>query len=142
LKNVIIHKVITFVFTEAQLRGYWNEQKQKIPFESLTNEQLMALAEDMLENSSHSQLEQHILDHGWRVKEETEGEVLAEDDSREHVHVEVIDTTKQGSPSTKLFIDRLSQIECSQCAFSFYVRNVNADTTTLKCPSCLQPLKN
>ncbi len=141
MKNVVIHKVITFVFTEAQLRGYWNEKKQKIPFESLTNEQLMALAEDMLANSSHSQLEQHILNHGWRVKEETEGQVLAEDDSRDHMHVEVIDTTKQGSPSTKLVIDRLSPIECANCGFSFYIRNVNADTTHLTCPSCSQPLK-
>jgi Zn finger protein HypA/HybF involved in hydrogenase expression len=136
LKNVIIHKVVTFVFTEEQLRGYWNRQKQQIPFESLTYEQLMTLAETMLQNSSHSQLEQHILNHGWRTKEETEGFVLAEDESREDIHIEVIDTEKTGQKSTKLFIDRLLQIQCQNCSFSFYIRNVNVDTSHLKCPNC------
>jgi DNA-directed RNA polymerase subunit RPC12/RpoP len=127
---------MTFIFTEDQLRGYWNKQQSAVDFESLTHQQLMKLAEDMLHHSSHSQLEQHILNHGWRTKDETEGLVLAEDDSREDIHVEIVDTDVPGLASNKLFIDRLTEFTCDQCHFSFYLRELNKENQQLNCPSC------
>ncbi|RAK18676.1 hypothetical protein B0I26_10997 [Anoxybacillus vitaminiphilus] len=140
MKNVIIHKIVTFIFTEEQLRGYWNKQKPAVNFDSLTNKQLMKLAEDMLHHSSHSQLEQHILDHGWRTKDEKEGLVLEEDESREDIHVEVVDTSIPGRTSHKLFIDRLTELTCDSCQFSFYLRELHTDGTKLSCPSCGGPV--
>jgi hypothetical protein len=142
LKNVVIHKIVTFIFTEDQLRGYWNKQKQAVDFDfdSLTNKQLMKLAEDMLHHSSHSQLEQHILDHGWRTKDEKEGIVLEEDDSRDDIHIEVVDTSIPGRTSRKLFIDRLTEFTCDHCQFSFYLKELHKDGNKLNCPSCGGPV--
>ncbi|GGJ78472.1 hypothetical protein GGR02_003245 [Anoxybacillus voinovskiensis] len=135
MKNVIIHKIVTFIFTEEQLKAFWEKKKTGIPFSSLTNEQYMKLAEEMLAHSSHSQLQQHLVDGGWRTKEETEGLVLAEDDSREHIHVEIVDTTVPQRPSNKLFIDRLTEFTCTNCQFSFYVRGLQTPSH-IHCPSC------
>lgn len=136
MKNVIIHKIVKFIFTEDQLRAYWDRQQSAVDFNSLTHEQLMKVAEDLLNHSSHSQLEQHILDHGWRTKDETEGFVLAEDDSREDIHVEVVDTSVPKRASSKLFIDRLTEFTCTKCQFKFYLRQLNRENEKLNCPSC------
>lgn len=135
LKNVVIHKIVTFIFTEEQLKSYWEKKKSEIPFNALTNEQYMKLAEEMLEHSSHSQLQQHLMDGGWRSKEEKEGFVIAEDDSREHIHAEIIDTSVPGQASTKLFIDRLAGYSCPHCQFAFYTKQLD-NVSPLLCPSC------
>ncbi|WP_027410104.1 hypothetical protein [Anoxybacteroides tepidamans] len=135
MKNVVIHKIVTFIFTEEQLKSYWEKKKTGLPFATLTNEQYMKLAEEMLEYSSHSQLQQHLMDGGWRSKEETEGLVVAEDDSREDVHVEIVDTSIAKRPTNKLFIDRLTEFRCPQCQFTFYTRELE-NRSHLLCPSC------
>lgn len=135
MKNVVVHKIVTFIFTEEQLKAYWNKQNPHIPFASLTNEQYMKLAEDMLNHSSHSQLRQHLIGEGWRTEEETHGLVLAEDESRADIHVEIIDTSVPAEPSQKLFIDRVTEINCPYCSFSFYLRN-HQERPSWTCPSC------
>jgi hypothetical protein len=30
MKNVVIHKIVTFTFTEEQLKAYWDKQKLHI----------------------------------------------------------------------------------------------------------------
>ncbi|MBA2875603.1 hypothetical protein [Thermaerobacillus caldiproteolyticus] len=55
MRNVVIHKIVTFIFTEEQLKAYWKNKKTDLPFTSLTNEQYMKLAEEILHHSSHSQ---------------------------------------------------------------------------------------
>lgn len=135
MKNVVIHKIVTFIFTEEQLKAFWEKKKTGVPFTSLTNEQYMKLAEEMLQHSSHSQLQQHLIDGGWRTKEDMKGLVLAEDDSREHIHVEIVDTSIPQRPSNKLFIDRLTEFTCQDCQFSFYVRGLQTLPSML-CPSC------
>lgn len=136
MKNVVIHKMVKYVFTEGQLKSYWVKHDNDIEFSSLTDEQLIKLAKKMFENTSHSQLEQHIVGHDWRTEDETEGQLLAEDDSEKDVHIEVIDTSVPGAKSKKLLIDRLLKVDCKDCSFSFYVRDLDVDASTLKCPKC------
>ncbi|ANB57648.1 hypothetical protein GFC29_2203 [Anoxybacillus sp. B7M1] len=140
MKNVVIHKIVTLIFTEEQLKAYWEKKKTGVPFVSLTNEQYMKLAEEMLQHSSHSQLQQHLIDQGWRTKEEAEGLVVAEDDSREAIHVEMVDTSIPQRPSHKLFIDRLTEVQCSNCQFMFYTRDIE-NSSPLLCPSCGQTIQ-
>jgi hypothetical protein len=85
----------------------------------------MELAEDMLNHSSHSQLEQHLIGKGWRTEEEATGLVLAEDESREDIHIEIVDTSMPAESLRKLFIDRDTEIQCPHCSFSFYLRNAH-----------------
>jgi hypothetical protein len=136
MKNVVIHKIVTFIFTEEQLKAYWDKQKSHIPFASLTNEQYMELAEDMLNHSSHSQLEQHLIDKGWRTEEEANGLVLAEDESREDIHIEIVDTSVPAESLRNLFIDRGTEIQCPHCSFSFYLRNAHPPRSDWTCPAC------
>ncbi|NDI34010.1 hypothetical protein [Chengkuizengella sediminis] len=136
MKNVVIHKVVKLVFTEDHLKGYWNKQNSDLAFDSLTNEQLVSLAKKMMKNTSHSMLEQHIVGSDWRTEEETKGKLLEEDDSVNDEHIEVIETSVPGSKSKKLLIDRLLKVDCKQCEFSFFVSDLNADTSKLTCPSC------
>ncbi|ANB59852.1 hypothetical protein [Anoxybacteroides amylolyticum] len=135
MKNVVIHKIVTFICTEEQLKAFWEKRKTGVPFASLTNEQYMKLAEEMLSHASHSQLQQHLIDSGWRSKEDAEGLVLAEDDTREHIHVEIVDTSVPKRPSNKLFIDRLTEFTCASCQFSFYIKELKAPAS-INCPSC------
>ncbi|MBB5324400.1 hypothetical protein HNQ34_001493 [Anoxybacillus tepidamans] len=140
MKNVIIHKIVTFVFTEEQLKAFWEKKKTGVPFASLTNEQYMKLAEEMLQHSSHSQLQQHLIGQGWRIKEDAEGLVIAEDDSRENIHVEIVDTTIPQRASNKLFIDRLTEFTCPDCQFAFYIRGLQ-NPPQLHCPSCSKTIQ-
>jgi hypothetical protein len=136
LKNVVIHKIVTFIFTEEQLKAYWDRQNLHIPFTSLTNEQYMKLAEDMLHHSSHSQLKQHLIGEGWRTEDEANGLVLAEDESRDNIHVEIVDTSVPAEPTKKLFIDRVTEIQCPHCLFSFYLRDAHPPRSGWTCPAC------
>lgn len=136
MKNVVIHKIVKFIFTEDQLKGYWKRLGEDLEFSSLSNEQLILLANKMFENASHSQLEQHISEGIWRTKEDVTGHLLAEDDSKEDVHVELIDTSKQVVSAQKVIIDRFLKMDCASCSFTFYVQNLETDPTTLSCPSC------
>jgi len=135
VKNVVIHKVVTFIFTEEQLKAYWERKKVNVPFSSLTDEQYMQLAEEMLSQTSHSQLQQHLIGQGWRTEEEATGLVLAEDDSRVHMHVEIVDTSIPANPLQPLFIDRVTEIICPHCSFSFYLRH-DVKRPSWMCPSC------
>ncbi|AMQ21575.1 hypothetical protein QWV57_14950 [Geobacillus zalihae] len=136
MKNVVIHQIVTWIFTEDQLRAYWKKQKKNLPFSGLTDRQYMKLAEDMLEHSSHSQLEQHLLGGRWRTKEEAEGAILAEDESRDDRHVEVIDTDAPAEPKRRMLIDRVREIPCPHCSFTFYVREASSERRDWTCPAC------
>lgn len=135
MKNVVINKIARFVFTEAQLRGYWKSLGGDLDFDSLTNDQLMKLADKMFSESSHSQLEQHILGRGWRTQEDIEGKMVAEDDSETDRHIEVIDTSVDGS-ATQILIDRVLLVQCKACQFDFYLDEIDMDVSKVKCPSC------
>ncbi|WP_031407419.1 hypothetical protein [Geobacillus vulcani] len=136
MKNVVIHQIVTLIFTEDQLRAYWQKQESSVPFEDLTDAQYMKLAEDMLAHSSHSQLEQHLIGRGWRTKEETEGKVITEDESRETIHVEIIDTDAPAEPSRPMLMDRMREIACPHCSFAFYVHNATSQRCDWTCPAC------
>lgn len=136
MKNVVIHKIVKFIFTEDQLKSYWKKLGEDLDFSSLSNEQLISLAKKMFENASHSQLEQHVSEGVWRTKDDETGKLLAEDDSKEDVHIELIDTSESGGPSQKVIIDRFMKIDCPSCSFTFYVQNLETDPATLSCPKC------
>lgn len=135
MKNVVINKIARFVFTEGQLRAYWKSLGGDLEFDSLTYEQLMKLADKMLAESSHSQLEQHIIGRGWRTKEDIEGKMVAEDDSEIDRHIEVIDTNEDG-PVSQILIDRVLLVQCKACQFDFYVDDIDIDVSKVKCPTC------
>ncbi|MBP1930037.1 hypothetical protein [Ammoniphilus resinae] len=136
MRNVVINKLARLVFTEQQLMGYWKRHGQELEFKSLTNEQLMALAKKMYEESSHTALEQHVLGRGWRTDADIEGKMLADDDSDPSIHIEVIDTSQDGS-ATKILVDRVMQVRCKSCQFEFYIEDhVNTDEQKIQCPSC------
>ncbi|MFC0299144.1 hypothetical protein [Geobacillus jurassicus] len=139
MKNVVIHQIVTFIFTEDQLRAYWEKQRGATPFGRLDDREYMKLAEDMLQHSSHSQLEQHVLGGRWRIKEEAEGNVIAEDESRGDRHVEIIDTDAPAEPRRRMLIDRMREIECPHCTFAFYVRRAVDGRRDWTCPSCGTP---
>ena len=136
MKNVVIHKIVKYIFTEDQLKGYWKRLGEDLSFSSLSNEQLIALAKKLLEETSHSQLEQHIAGGNWRSEDEAAGKLLAEDDSEKDVHIELIDTSQSGVSSEKVLIDRFLKLQCSPCAFTFYVEDVTTDPNGLQCPKC------
>ncbi|MED4924541.1 hypothetical protein P9743_10175 [Anoxybacillus geothermalis] len=136
MKNVVIHQIVTFIFTEDQLRAYWQKQEPTVPFADLTDAQYMKLAEDMLAHSSHSQLDQHVLGRGWRTKEEAEGTVVAEDESRGHIHVEIIETDGPAEPTQRMLIDRVREIACPRCSFAFYVHDAASARRDWTCPAC------
>lgn len=135
MKNVVINKIARFVFTESQLRAYWNNLGGDLEFDSLTNDQLMKLADKMFAESSHSQLEQNIIGRGWRTKDDIEGKMVAEDDSESDRHIEVIDT-KQAGPVSQVLIDRVLLVQCKACQFGFYVDEIDMDVSKVKCPTC------
>ncbi|MDX8360895.1 MULTISPECIES: hypothetical protein [Bacillaceae] len=136
MKNVVIHKMVKFILTEGHLKGYWDKHGHDLDFGSLTNEQLVSLAKKVLNNASHSQLEQHVVGRGWRTEDETVGKLLLEDNSEKDEHIEVIDTSVSGSKSKKLLIDRLLKVDCEKGDFSFFVEDLNIDVTALVCPKC------
>jgi predicted Zn-ribbon and HTH transcriptional regulator len=136
MKNVVIHKVVKYIFTEDQLRGFWKRLGEDLAFSSLSNEQLISLAKKMLEEATHSQLEQHIAGGIWRPEEDETGKLLAEDDSEKDAHVELIDTSKSGVLSEKVIIDRFLKLQCTSCSFAFYVQDLKTDPATLRCPKC------
>lgn len=136
MKNVVIHKVVKLIFTEGQLRGYWDKLGHDLTFESLSEQQLMDLAQKLMNNSSHSQLEEHLLSGQWRTEDEAKGKLLAEDDSKENVHIELIDTDQAGVASEILLMDRLIKLDCAHCHFTYYVQDLNTKIDALKCPSC------
>ncbi|MFC3886717.1 hypothetical protein ACFOU2_25735 [Bacillus songklensis] len=136
MKNVVIHKIAKYVFTEDQLKGYWKRLGEDLSFSSLSNEQLISLAKKMLDQASHSQLEQHIAGGQWRTVEEEKGQLIAEDDSEKDVHAELIDTSKSGISSEKVLIDRFLKLQCTSCSFAFYVQDLETDSAALSCPKC------
>lgn len=136
MKNVVIHKIVKYIFTENQLKGYWKRLGEDLDFASLSNEQLILLAKKLLEETSHSQLEQHLSGGTWRSEDEALGKLLAEDDSENDVHIELIDTALSGVSSEKILIDRFLKLQCSSCSFTFYVEDLEAVPDALRCPKC------
>ncbi|HWO98399.1 MAG TPA: hypothetical protein VNM45_19120 [Bacillus sp. (in: firmicutes)] len=136
MRNVVIHKIVKYIFTENQLRGYWKKLGEDLDFSSLSNEQLIALAKKLLDETSHSQLEQHIAGGNWRSEDEALGKLLVEDDSEIDVHIELIDTSLSGVASEKVLIDRFLKLQCPSCSFTFYVEDLEMDPDGLQCPKC------
>jgi predicted Zn-ribbon and HTH transcriptional regulator len=133
MKNVVIHKIVKFVFTEEQMRSAWKHLKKNRDYDSLSDQETMKLAKKMLETESHSDLEHHTLGSPWRTKEDFEGRMLNEDDSDPDMHVELIDTSEKGRQAS-VFIDRMLRIKCKECGFDFFIEDLDYDLTGLKCP--------
>lgn len=93
----------------------------------------MKLAKREIEEASLLELESHLIDHGWRTRDEIEGKMIAEDNSDPRYHIELIDTTKEGTPS-KILIDRMMQLRCQDCGFEMYIQDQDIDASTLSCP--------
>ncbi|HHY72932.1 MAG TPA: hypothetical protein GX497_06850 [Bacillus bacterium] len=133
MKNVLINKIVEFVVTENQLRSFWKRLGEDFEFETLSPEQLMKLAKREIDEASLSELDSHLIDRGWRTRDEIEGKMIAEDNSDPRYHIEVIDTTKVGTPS-KILIDRMMQLKCKDCHFDVFIQDLDIDPSTLKCP--------
>lgn len=133
MKNVLINKIVQFVVTENQLKSFWKKLGNDLSYDSLSDAQLMDLAKRLIDEASHHELESHLIGHGWRTKDEIEGKMIAEDNTDPRVHIELIDTTKEGAPS-KILIDRMIELQCKQCQFEYFIQDLDVDVTTLKCP--------
>ena len=136
LKNVIINKIVQYVFTEDQLRGKWLEKKKEPPFEKLNAQHLTDLAKEILAASSPSELEEYSLNSAWRTPADAKGKVICEDDTDSKMHIELIDTDGKNSNPRNVVIDRLHQLACLDCHFRFSIENFDYDLTNLKCPVC------
>ncbi len=133
MKNVLINKIVEIVVTENQLRGFWKKLGNDLEFETLSNEQLMKLAMREIQEASLSELDSHLIDRGWRTRDEIEGKMIAEDNSNPRYHVELIDTDQEGTPS-KILIDRMLELHCDNCGFDLYIQDSDIDPSTLVCP--------
>lgn len=134
MKNVIINKIEKYVFTEAQLKGAWQRLNKGKSFQEISNEQLMFLAKKLLNDASHSELEEYSADSAWRTKKDMEGRTIDDDDNDPSMHIELIDTDQQQNASNAIHIDRMAQLTCPSCDFVFYVDDLSVDLTSLKCP--------
>ncbi len=136
MRNIIINSLEKYIFTEDQLRGFLKRNDKDIDFESLTEAQLMGLAKKILQDSSHSELEQNSFDSPWRTPSDGNGKLLADDDSDPNMHIELIDTDQKANNLSKTIIDRLIKIQCKDCNFIFFVEAYVKDIKDLKCPVC------
>ncbi|MGV3487405.1 MAG: hypothetical protein ACO1OC_02325 [Tuberibacillus sp.] len=136
MKNVIINKIVQYVFTEDQLRGKWLRAKKERPFEDLTSQELMELAKKILAASSHSDLEEYAVGSAWRTKSDVKGKMVGEDDSDPTMHIEIIDTDLKSTQPKDVVIDRLHRLVCLDCGFLFSIEDLDYDITQLKCPCC------
>ncbi|KEF38103.1 hypothetical protein M670_02521 [Schinkia azotoformans MEV2011] len=133
MKNVLINKIVEIVVTENQLRSFWKKLGNDLEFETLSNEQLMKLAMREIQEASLTELDSHLIDRGWRTRDEIEGKMIAEDNSNPRFHVELIDTDQEGTPS-KILIDRMLELQCNECGFNFFIQDTDMDANTLICP--------
>lgn len=133
MKNVVINKIVKFVFTEAQMKSAWKHFKKNRDYNSLSDQEIMDFAKKILETESHSDLEHHTLGSPWRTKEDFEGRMIDEDDSDPNMHVELIETSEEGRPAS-VFIDRMLRIKCKSCGFEFFIEDLDYDVSGLKCP--------
>ncbi|HHW36855.1 MAG TPA: hypothetical protein GXX18_06385 [Bacillales bacterium] len=133
MKNVLINKIVEIVVTENQLRSFWKKHGEDLEFETLSNEQLMKLAMREIQEASLTELDSHLIDRGWRTRDEIEGKMIAEDNSNPRYHVELIDTDQKGNPS-KILIDRMLELHCEDCGFELYIQDSDIDPSSLKCP--------
>lgn len=133
MKNVLINKIVEIVVTENQLRSFWKKLGEDLEFETLSNDQLMKLAKREIDEASLTELDSHLIDRGWRTRDEIEGKMIAEDNSNPRFHIELIDTTQEGNPS-KILIDRMLDLHCEDCGFDIYIQDSDIDPSTLKCP--------
>ncbi|HET7658666.1 MAG TPA: hypothetical protein VFK37_10255 [Bacillales bacterium] len=132
-KNVLLSKIVKYVFTEDQLRGKWKDLGKNHDFDSLTDDELFDLAQNMLEHANHSELEHHTINSPWRTQKDFEGKVLSENDSDPNLHIELIDTDQNGEKA-EIFIDRMLLIKCEDCGFEFFVEDLSMDVSELQCP--------
>ncbi|MFC7393273.1 hypothetical protein [Scopulibacillus cellulosilyticus] len=142
MKNVIIHKIQKYVFTEDQLRGVWKKSKNQSEFDDLSDEQIMLLAKKVLLDASLSELDEFSLDSAWRTKFDITGKLIADDDSDPAMHIELIDTSEKNSPPNEVFIDRMLPVRCKKCGFTFYIEDLNADLDKLSCPYDGEPVES
>lgn len=134
MKNVIIHKLEKYIFTEDQLKGAWKRLNKGKFFQELTNEQLMSLAKKILNDASQSELEEFTLGSGWRTKSDMTGKMIADDATDPTLHTEVIDTEQTHNQPNEIFIDRMLQLRCEDCHFVFYIDDLSKDSSKLSCP--------
>lgn len=134
MKNVIINKLVKYVFTEGQLRARWNKLGDDLPFDSLTPSQLMALAKRMLNEASHHELEQNLIGYGWRTENDITGKMVDDDDSTPGMHIELIDTDLNEPHPNQVIIDRMVKLSCETCHFEFYVEELEGHLNELNCP--------
>ncbi|GGH84862.1 DNA-directed RNA polymerase subunit RPC12/RpoP [Pullulanibacillus pueri] len=136
MKNVVINKVVKYIFTEDQLRGLWRRSEHEITYDDLTNEQVIKLAKGIMKKASHSELEEFTIDSQWRLPSDMTGKIIAQDDSDPTEHIEIIDTDLSDMALNDMVIDRLMKVKCSTCDFQFYIDNLEEDVTKLHCPQC------
>ena len=142
MKNVVINKMEKYIFTEDQLKGHLKKHDKDISYVSLTNLQIMSLAKKLLDEASHSELEQHLMSSPWRTPVDWTGKMLDDDDSDPSVHIELIDTDLKGDNRAKTVIDRLIGYTCDTCGFHFYIEAGEEKTLDLTCPNCKNTLKS
>ncbi|HET7628385.1 MAG TPA: hypothetical protein VFK44_08350 [Bacillales bacterium] len=133
MKNVVINKIVKYVFTEGQMKSKWKSLGEDLAYDSLTEQQLMDFAKSILSRASHSELEHYMLESEWRSEKEAQGKMIAEDDSDPNIHIELIDTSAENN-SADIFIDRMQQLKCEQCGFEFFIEDLDADLNELHCP--------
>ncbi|GGE43317.1 hypothetical protein GCM10011391_22660 [Pullulanibacillus camelliae] len=136
MKNVVINKIVKYVFTEDQMKGLWQRLKKEPAYDKLTNEQVIQLAKRIMEKASHSELEEYTVDSAWRLPTDSKGEIIAQDDSNPTEHVELIDTDLPDNSINDMVIDRMMKLYCQTCAFEFYIEDLEAEPKTLHCPKC------
>lgn len=134
MKNVIINKLVKYVFTEGQLKAKWERLGETLDYETLTSTQQMILAKKMLDEASHHELEQNMIGYGWRTEYDITGKMIDDDDTHPSMHIELIDTSKTPEHPNHVIIDRLVTFKCEQCDFQFYIEESIDDPGQLKCP--------
>lgn len=133
MKNVVVNKIAKYIFTEDMLEGHW-KQDHKGEEKDLSPKELMELSKEMLTKLSHSELEEYMLESPWRTDSDITGKMIADDDSDPIMHLEVIDTSEKGDPSSTMVIDRMHMYECESCGFQFYVEELKESDSDLNCP--------
>jgi hypothetical protein len=136
MKNVVINKLEKYIFTEDQLKGHLKKHDKDITFDSLTTQQIMSLAKKLLNEASHSELEQHLMSSPWRSSADWTGKMIDDDDSDSSMHIELIDTDLKSNSRAETIIDRLISFTCNSCCFHFYVELGSNELSHLKCPIC------
>lgn len=134
MKNVIINKLEKYVFTEAQLKGAWKRLNKSDGDQEPSNDQLMVIAKQLLNDASHSELAEYAATSPWHNKGDITGGFIADDDSDPSMHIELIDTDQKDTQPSGIFVDRMLQLSCDACHLDFYIEDFSMDLSKLTCP--------